>query len=164
MDVADRLQFHVERATSLLKSTSESASGERPAPGKWCPREVLGHLIDSASVNHGRFVRAQLQDDLVFAGYAQNDWVDGQRYGEAPWKELIQLWRSLNLHLVRVMRATSNEVLTKPRPRHNLHEIAWQPVPEGQATTLEYFFADYVGHLEHHLREVLGPGWADAGL
>jgi len=48
----------------------EAAS--RPAPGKWSQKEIIGHLIDSASNNHGRFVRAQLQDDLIFAGYDQD--------------------------------------------------------------------------------------------
>jgi len=31
-------------------------------------REIIGHLVDSATNNHQRFVRGQLQDDLVFPG------------------------------------------------------------------------------------------------
>ena len=61
-------------AARLLALTAEQAA-VRPAPDKWSPKEIIGHLIDSASNNHGRFVRAQLQDDLMFDGYEQAEWV-----------------------------------------------------------------------------------------
>jgi hypothetical protein len=76
--VADLLEA-IHGATPILLAMSEDRSRLRPAPGKWCPREVIGHLIDSASNNHQRFVRAQFQDDLVFSGYEQDAWVSVQR-------------------------------------------------------------------------------------
>ena len=74
-------------AAHLLAMTDEQAA-VRPAEGKWSAKEIIGHLIDSASNNHGRFVRAQLQDDLIFSGYAQADWVAVQRYQERDWTAL----------------------------------------------------------------------------
>ena len=44
----------------------------------------------------------------------------------------------------------------RAREVHNLDAIAWRAVPAGEPTTLAYFMRDYVGHLEHHLRQVLG--------
>jgi len=132
------------------------AESRRPAaPGKWSPKEVVGHLIDSASNNHQRFVRAQFMDDLVFPGYEQEAWVAAQRYQAAPWSDLVGLWSLFNLHLARVVEAIPASVRHQARARHNLHEIAWQTVPEGQSTTLEYFMRDYVGHLRHHIAQIL---------
>lgn len=148
----------VDRATPALTALEDS-SALAPAPGKWSPREVIGHLIDSASNNHQRFVRARWQDDLVFSGYAQDAWVTAQRYQEAPWGELLTLWGSFNRHLARVMAATPAAVLTKPHTRHNLHEVAFHAVPAGEPATLDYFMRDYVEHLEHHLRQILGADW-----
>ena len=74
----------VDRATDRLLTFSDIEAATRPAPGKWSRKEIIGHLIDSASNNHGRFVRAQLQDDLIFAGYDQEEWVRAQRYQERP--------------------------------------------------------------------------------
>ncbi|MGH7460381.1 MAG: hypothetical protein ACREMA_05050, partial [Longimicrobiales bacterium] len=34
------------------------------APGKWSPAQIIGHLIDSASNDHQRFVRARFRADL----------------------------------------------------------------------------------------------------
>jgi hypothetical protein len=150
----------VERAEALLLSMHDDQTARRPAPGKWSPREIVGHLIDSASNNHQRFVRAQSQDDLMFEGYAQDAWVAAQRYQDAPWRELVTLWSHFNRHLARVMAAVPETVRTRTHTRHNLHQLAWKPVPEAQPATLDYFMRDYVRHLQHHVRQILGAEWS----
>jgi DinB family protein len=155
LEYARELVESVDRAVPVLRALGDDGSVRHPAPGKWSPREVVGHLIDSASNNHQRFVRAQLQDDLIFLGYDQAAWVSLQRYADAPWDELVTLWAAFNHHLARVMASTPAEVRLRPRARHNLHDLAWMPVPQDQPATLDYFMRDYVGHLRHHLRQVL---------
>lgn len=150
----ERLRRAVEAALPRLTALDEVESGQPPAPGRWSPREVLGHLVDSATNNHGRFVRAAFQEELVFPGYAQDAWVELQGYRDASWRELVQLFRSLNLHLARVMDALPEPARERPRRVHNLHEIAFEAVPEGQPVTLGWFLHDYVDHLEHHLAEI----------
>ena len=149
------LRSTIEKATPLLEGISEAASREKPAPRKWCPREVLGHLIDSASNNHGRFLRALDQDSLVFAGYDQDAWVEAQRYRDIPWKDLISLWRDFNFHIARVMQAAPPKERSRPRHEHNLDQIAWKTVPRDAPTTLDYLMEDYVGHLKHHLNQIV---------
>jgi hypothetical protein len=163
-DCGEELRSLVEHATPALLALSEDASARPRAPGKWSPREVIGHLIDSASNNHQRFVRAQFQEDLVFPGYDQDAWVKAQHYQSTPWRELVALWRGFNLHLVRVMVVTPASTRRQVRHRHNLDDIAWRTVPREQPTTLEYFMCDYVGHLQHHLRQVLGPEWGSKDI
>lgn len=150
----------VERAAPLLSALSDEESARACAPGKWSPREIIGHLIDSASNNHQRFVRAQFQDDLIFPTYAQEDWVRAQSYCDAPWEELLSLWQSYNLQLARVMAAVPQQARYKEHRKHNLHLIAWQPVPKDKPATLDYLMRDYVGHLKSHLRQILGTDWA----
>ncbi|HEX9311037.1 MAG TPA: DinB family protein [Gemmatimonadaceae bacterium] len=148
------LRETIEKTTPRLAGMSDESSRRRPAPGKWSPREIIGHLIDSASNNHQRFVRAQFQDSLVFPGYHQNAWVAAQRYQDAPWRELVTLWRTFNLHIAWVMETTPPEQRQRARAEHNLDVLAWQQVPREQPTTLDYFMADYVGHLKHHLAQI----------
>lgn len=154
----DELREAVDSATPLLLALSDEESARPLAHGKWSPREIVGHLIDSASNNHQRFVRAQFQDDLVFPGYAQEDWVRVQSYSTAPWRELVTLWQSYNLQLARVMSAVPEELRLKERRTHNLHQIGWQTVPVDKPATLDYLMSDYVGHLKNHLRQILGKG------
>jgi hypothetical protein len=147
----------VDAAAARLSLISETDSAVPLAPGKWSAREVIGHLIDSASHNHQRFVRAQFSDEMVFAGYDQEDWVRVQHYNEASWAELVGLWRLYNLHLERVIRHIPAETRSKSRGRHNLDQIAWQTVAQSEPVTLEYFMRDYVGHLQHHLNQIFQP-------
>ena len=138
----------------LFEITDEQAS-RKPAPGKWSKKEVLGHLIDSATNNHKRFVLAQYTDDLNFDGYEQDKWVEAQKYNEADWELLVNIFMTMNSHIVHIMKNTPLEVLTRKRKNHNLHKIAWKTVPENEGTTLEYFYQDYIGHMKHHLNQIL---------
>ena len=153
-DLCESLTAIVGRgAAELLKIPDDTASRPR-GPGKWSPKQIVGHLIDSAVNNHARFVRAQLQDDMVFPGYDQDAWVRVQRYDERSWPALVDAWRTVNTQIAAVMGATPETELTRPRLRHNLHEIGFRPLPAGDEATLEFLMRDYIAHLEHHLKQV----------
>lgn len=149
-----RLRALLEMWSTRLMRLDDDAAAMRPAPGRWSPKEIIGHLIDSASNNHGRFVRAHSQPSLTFSGYDQDGWVKLQRYQDAPWSELVALWSLFNLQLARLMEASPAEQRVRPRTDHNLDQIAWQPFPAGESATLDGFMADYVGHLAHHLNQI----------
>ena len=154
-DVLEDFRRTVEEASARLLSMTDEEAAARPAPGKWSAKEVIGHLIDSATNNHQRFVRAQFKEDLVFDGYAQEDWVRVQRYDAEPWPQLINLWRFYNLHLAHVMSHAPEGERLRPRREHNLHEIGFAPFSPDAPGTLEHLMGDYVEHLKSHLRQIL---------
>lgn len=156
---AARLRAVLVVAEPLLREISDADSARQPGPGEWSPRQVIGHLIDSASNNHQRFVRAALQDDLVFPGYAQVQWVALQRYDSADWSDLLTLWLAFNRHLASVMCSVPVEARLRVRARHNLDEIAANPPASAAQATLDYFMSDYVVHLEGHMQQILGARW-----
>jgi hypothetical protein len=148
------LRNAIEKATPLLEEIGDEESRRPLSPGKWSAKEVIGHLIDSASNNHQRFVRALFHDDLVFPGYDQDAWVAAQSYRDAPWPGLVALWREFNLHIARLMETVPADQRTKLRARHNLDALAWKPISRDTPATLDYFMEDYVGHLKHHLNQI----------
>jgi hypothetical protein len=148
-------------AGRLLALSDEDARRRRGGEEGWSAKEIVGHLIDSAANNHRRFVLAQLKDDLVFDGYAQEGWVRAQHYADAPWAGLVELWRAYNLHLLHVMASAPEETLRQPRASHSLDKIAFHTVDATQPATLEYLMRDYIDHLKHHLAQIFP---ADAGL
>ena len=159
---ARRLRTAVAIAEPLLRAISDADAAVRPAPGKWSPKQIIGHLIDSASNNHQRFVRAAFQDDLVFPGYAQEEWVVLQRYHHAAWDEILTFWLSFNQHIATVMAAVPAEVRLRVRARHNLDEIATHAPATAAQATLDYFMSDYVDHLVMHVGQILGSRWPGA--
>jgi hypothetical protein len=152
--VAASLRASLDEALPWLRAIGESQSARPPAPGKWCAREIIGHLIDSAVNNHARFVRAQIESHLDFPGYEQEDWVRLQRYAETPWTELLALWTAYNSQLARIIEAIPDAVALERRSRHSLDRIASREVPATEPTTLGYLIEDYVWHLRHHLEQV----------
>src|SRR5438552_2002722 len=100
---ADRLSRSVDSALPALAAIQDTGASEPRAPGKWSPKQVLGHLIDSAANNHQRFVRGQQPGELQLPGYAQEHWVEVQHYNARRWGDLVELWSGYNRHLAHVL-------------------------------------------------------------
>src|SRR5512145_2308267 len=143
VDFAQDLRETVLNAAGKLRAFSAERAAQPRAPRKWSPKQIIGHLIDSASNNHQRFVRARFRTDLRFDGYDPDEW-----------SELLDLWTSFNLHIARVMETTPSAALLALRSNHNLDMLAWETVPADEPVSLEYFMRDYVAHLKHHLRQI----------
>jgi hypothetical protein len=126
----------------LLAADPRNAA-RRPQPGTWSPKEVLGHLVDSASNNHQRFVRAQESDALSLPGYEQNHWVRSQGYNDADWSHLVALWAHFNLHLADVMARIPTDRYSVPCTIGGSEPVA-----------LESVIVDYLNHLKHHMAQI----------
>lgn len=142
--IAADLRGTIAEALPALRRLSDDDASRPRASGKWSPKQVLGHLIDSASNNHQRFVRAQQGSELSFPAYAQDLWVDFQGYSARPWADLTTLWHAYNQHLAHVI-----ERIPAARARVRCTVGANQPV------TLTFLAEDYVVHLRHHLTQVV---------
>ena len=116
----------VASATPALRLTEGNAPCSTPARA-WTPRQVLGHLIDSAATTT-RFVRAQLHDGLVCQGLRPGG------VGRRPAVCRCIVGRAG--HAVEQLQPASgedacghsNDVMTRPRVEHNLDEVAWRRV------------------------------------
>lgn len=153
-DWLDDFKRTIESAAPRLMQITDAESAQPRAEDHWSSKQIIGHLIDSATNNHARFIVAQLKDDLVFPGYDQNGWVRTNRYQMRSWSDLIELWRAYNLHLHHVMANADEAKLNTPCTLHTLQEIAFKTVPQSEAVTLEYLMKDYVNHLKHHLSQI----------
>lgn len=141
--VAERLLAAIDFAEPKLRGVSES-DAERPAlRGGWSRKQLLGHLIDSASNNHQRFVRAALQPSLNFPGYDQDGNVHVQHPQEASWTLLVSLWAAYNRYLAHVIANLPEAKLQTPCQ-----------IGADQPVTLQFLAKDYLNHLNHHLGQI----------
>ena len=140
---ADRLARILATTPQRLVDIAEDDASQPPAPGQWSKKQILGHLIDSASNNHQRFVRAQLAESYDGPTYEQESWVATQNYATESWPDLVNLWLLYNRHLLHIIRTVREDALTVPCV------IAGSaPVP------LSEVISSYVDHMEHHLAQV----------
>ena len=144
-DAIARFELIVKNAPGRLVDISEAAAAHKPDPARWSKKEILGHLIDSASNNHQRMIRAQLSPVLQFPGYEQEAWVRSNAYSTVSWQDLVNLWLLLNRHLLHVVKAMPENVLA------NQLVIGGRP-----AVTLSALVIDYLRHVDNHLGQIFG--------
>ena len=142
-ELSDQLRCLVEAAEPRLRQIPESESMRPALPGGWSRKQVLGHLIDSASNNHQRFVRAMLQPSLDFPGYDQEGNIRVQAVQEADWVLLISLWAAYNRYLAHLIAHIPPSQLDMPCR-----------IGAGEPVTLGFLASGYLTHLHHHLRQI----------
>lgn len=109
-------------------------------------KQLLGHLIDSASNNHQRMVRLQYNNNLTFPDYTQDNdlWIAIQDYQHSDWKNLVLLWESFNLHIIHLIKTIDTSKLTN----------YWTDY-EGAKVTLEDMIKGYPWHLNLHINDLI---------
>jgi hypothetical protein len=142
-ELSDQLRCLVETAEPGLRQIPESESRRPALPGGWSRKQVMGHLIDSASNNHQRFVRAMLQPSLDFPSYDQEGNIRVQAVQEADWVLLVSLWAAYNRYLAHLIAHIPPSQLDMPCR-----------IGAGEPVTLGFLASGYLTHLRHHLRQI----------
>ena len=142
-ELSEKLLRSVDAAEPLLRKVSEPESQKPVLRGGWSRKQVIGHLIDSASNNHQRFVRASLEPSLAFPGYDQDGNVRVQAVQDADWQLLVSLWAAYNRYLAHVIANLPDAKLETPCR-----------IGQGETVTLRFLAEDYLEHLLHHLSQI----------
>ena len=126
-----------------LRAISEDAASEKPSEEQWSIKQLIGHLLDSASNNHQRIVRLQNFDEIEFPYYQQDEFVNVNHYQTQNWEILLDFWKSYNLHIVHLIENLN------PAKLNNIWDT-----PDGKLLTLGFIVEDYLRHLQHHLGQI----------
>lgn len=130
--------------SKLLELSLETISEKRNKQNRTI-RQILGHLVDSASNNHQRMVRLQYCPELLFPDYQQDNdlWIALQDYQHSDWYNLVQLWKYYNLHMVHLIQSVDETKL----------DNTWQNF-ENRTVTLRQMIEYYPAHMELHVAEI----------
>jgi hypothetical protein len=139
-DLSILLRETIERELPNLRALTDLKA---PKPGSWSRKEELGHLIDSATNNHIRFVLATVDGEYRGSGYTQDNWVEAHGYRDLVWSDLIDLWYSYNALVAHLVERIPEE--------HMKNQCS---IGTGQVT-LRFLIEDYVLHMQHHLDHIL---------
>jgi hypothetical protein len=139
--IAAELAALIHQYSDRLYGLKEEDVSIKPSPSKWSKKEILGHLIDSAQSNIRRFIVSQYEEQ-PFIKYNQDAWVSITGYQQHEFKSIVDLWKLLNLHVVRILSNLSPEMAQRKCMTNELH-------------TVEFLAIDYIKHLRHHIHQVL---------
>ncbi len=112
-------------------------------------KQIIGHMVDSASNNIHRFVHLQYQPSpLIFPDYAHfgnNDrWIAIQNYQDENWKNLLQMWKFINIHIAHVIDNINPEKL----------DNVWISALD-EKISLRDMVNGYLKHFQLHLNEII---------
>jgi hypothetical protein len=142
-ELSENVLGTVRNAEKKLRAISVAESEKAVLRGGWSTKQVIGHLIDSASNNHQRFVRAMIQPSLEIPGYDQDGCVRVEAPQQADWEMLISLWAAYNIYLAHVIAQIPESKLMTPCK-----------IGADEPVTLEFLARDYLAHMLHHLKQV----------
>ena len=137
----ERLRFLCDIIPDLLNQIDDNEFSKKEQNNKWSKKEILGHLIDSATNNHQRFVRAQFEPNPEIV-YEQENWNRFNFYQQIDSKNLILFWTTYNKHLISII---------ENMPKNHL---SLNCSIRGELLSVQYLIDDYVIHLEHHLKQI----------
>lgn len=138
-----RLAYLLKATPPLLYAIDNDVFCHKPPLEKWSKKEILGHLIDSATNNHHRFVRCQFENEPLII-YDQNKWNLHSYYQLIDAKQLINFWHTYNMQLLMLIsHIPPNSLSNKCKVNNHV------------SVTLEFIIIDYVEHLEYHLKQLV---------
>ena len=140
--VRENLQKLVDEFPIKVLQFSMKEINFKPDPKKWSKKEILGHLCDSCVNNLMRIIRVQYEDK-PFIIYDQDEWVEKQNYQERDFNEVLDLWIMLHRQFIHAIKSI---------PENKLDSI----INVGEKVTAEFIITDYLGHQNHHLKQIFG--------
>lgn len=141
-DSINRLEYLCNTIPKLLTGIDDKTFNEQANPDKWSKKQIIGHLIDSATNNHHRFVRTQFEQNPIII-YDQVKWNKYNFYQQIDRQQLIDFWTIYNKQLLELIR------------RIPIDKLHFECCIGDELLTLDFLINDYVRHLEHHLRQVV---------
>lgn len=134
----DEYRNQIESFYAQMAESADIAS-VKLAEDKWTLKEMVGHLIDSASNNHQRFVRLQLVEELTFPPYDPEGWKRVSRANDLDYQLLIDFWKQYNLFLLHLIRNVDPTAF----------DHAW--VVNSERKSLKFLLEDYFRHIQWHV-------------
>jgi hypothetical protein len=142
-DRAKELEELIGIFKNEFSNLDESITGIRLSEDKWTLKEIIGHLIDSASNNHQRFIRLQLSGDIEFPDYKTDEWLQIQNHQNIQFSDLLNLFINFNKLMANIIFNVDESSL------QNKWHVAWDE--NSSFITLERLIIHYISHINTHL-------------
>jgi hypothetical protein len=146
-EIAQQFRSDLDDVHRTLVSVPEALADVPWRESGWTRKQIVGHLLDSATNNRQRFVRAASDGSYEGPRYVQDAWVAAHGYAEQTWETLLGWWEA------------EHEILMAIVDRIPEEQLEARCVLGGEApVTLRFLIEDYVSHQRWHLKQLLAAG------
>jgi hypothetical protein len=129
------------KLAAILKQLGVEGVERSPAPGKWCPREIVVHLADCEIAFSFRLRQALAEDNHVIQPFDQEKW--SANYASYDVNAALTVFTALRQWNMALFRGLKPEIMSKP-----LHH------PERGPMTFSSIVETMGGHDLNHLLQL----------
>jgi hypothetical protein len=139
-DLLDLLESQWEALGGLLENLDDVAADHRYAPGKWCVKEVLGHILDAERIFGYRLLSVARGEQADLPGFDEDPYVAAAEFGSRSLGSLLDEFDLVRGHTLALLRGLPESAL------------AWRGRVRGNPVTVPFLACLVHGHAQHHLQ------------
>lgn len=139
----DELKLLIKSFNTTYEKLNPELTTINISDDAWSLNEIIGHLIDSASNNHQRFIRLQLEEKPDLLDYSRDQWLNIQNYNRMNFHDLRLLFVYYNKLIINIIASVNSESL------NHSWDIQWNE--NKKSITLLELIIHYVNHIKEHI-------------
>jgi hypothetical protein len=139
-DIVSILREQGQALLEQLRHVPEAAAGYAYAPGKWCIKEVIGHIADAERVFGYRALRFARADHTPLPGFDENQWMPPAHYGARALAHVAAEFAAVRAATIALLDGIPEEAWTG------------QGEANGQTVSVRALAVIIAGHELHHRR------------
>jgi hypothetical protein len=141
--VSKDLHTTVSSFYSKFKDIDNKTASQKYDSKEWTLKEIIGHLVNSASNNQQRFLGLQFVKEMKSPEYQKFhlEWLGREQFNGMDYADLLLLWKQYNIFMAHLINNVDKSKYG------NTYEM------EDKTLTLEELIPYYVNHLKGHLKQ-----------
>lgn len=139
-DILDLLQQQAADLEAAFSSLPPGKLDQGYAPGKWSPKELLGHITDAERVFQYRILRFARADATPLPGFEEDDYVAAAEFNRQGMENLLAQFAAVRQSTLLLARSLDGPARAR------------QGSANGNPVTVEALIWIIVGHTAHHLK------------
>ena len=141
-DLLALLSSQPDELRGLLQDISDEQANERPAPGEWSIKEVIGHVCDTERVFAYRALRTARADAQPLAGFEQDEYVKATDFNARSLSDLLNEFMFQRRANVLCFEALGEAELTR------------RGTASGNPISTRAVLYMLAGHVMHHIKSL----------
>lgn len=139
-DILAVLRGQPEALAAACSALGDREASARPAAGKWCVKEVIGHVTETERIFAYRLLRIARGDETPLPGFDQDAYVAEAGFDRVPLETLAAEFQAVR---------QASLLLVEGLPAGALHRAGTANGAALSARAVVYILA---GHARHHMR------------
>jgi hypothetical protein len=134
-----QIQTQIESCSGFFEAKGKAWADKAYAAGKWTPKEVLGHVIDTERIFTFRALCFARGETSPLPGFDQDPYVLNAQFGQVAIQDLLEDFKNQRQALLSLIKTLPEESMT------NLG------LASGKPNSPRALFWMIAGHFEHHM-------------